>query len=354
MSPAVHELVTIGPSSLGTSLAVNITTAQEIWHETTSAFTDRQADLRLQLMDGAATTTADLGEGDGSMMADEGAPSGNGNVTPGIWAKGIGVWAERDADYTIAGPPPTTFNLDHDINIKGVLGGVDFGTDATPGDAILFGLLGGYTWSDLDFDAGGGSKFEGPSVGGYGTFIHGGFYADAVVKADFLDVSIDATPFGQNGSAKTNVTNVGGRLESGYKLGSTFFVEPQGSVSYMNTQFDNISLLGGQVSFNEDESLRGRAGARIGAAFGDANFSIQPDIGASVWHEFMGDNQVDVTGFSFALPTFSDSRDDTWGEVSGGISAVSHSGWSVFARGKWEFADDFRALSVHGGARIAW
>ena len=351
-----HKLITIGPSSLGAEFASGITAAQEIWHQTTGVWLDRNADLRLQLEGGASMSTADLGEA--PLLPEPGLP-GRG-VTPGVWAKGVGIWAERDRDdFDLDDQDDTGVNIDYDLAIAGVLGGIDIGRDnAVAGDALLFGVMGGYLTSDLDFDSGSKWDFEGGTVGGYATWLKGGLYVDALVKVDFLDVDIDASPFGgDGGDDETSVTSIGGRVDAGYKFGDRFFVEPQGTLAYVHTEFeDDVDLFGGDVDFDEDDSFRGRLGLRVGAVFETASVRSSPDVTGSVWQEFAGDNSVSVDGFGGAdLPEFDDTDDDTRGEVVVGLSAVSlTNGWSGFVRGKYEVSDEFEAFGVNGGLRYNW
>jgi hypothetical protein len=78
------------------------------------------------------------------------------------------------------------------------------------------------------------------------------------------------------------------------------------------------------------------------------------DATASVWHEFLDDNEATVKGFVTPNFTASVSEVDTYGEVGGGLTFVGTDGWSGFARGKYQFADKLSAGTVNAGLRYTW
>jgi hypothetical protein len=353
----VHELRTIGLSSAAHAMPIAVTAAQDIWHETTGVWLDRQADLRMQLNSGMAMSTADLPMEEPVVV--ETLPGAS--VTPGVWAKGVGVWAERDAEATIEGPPEVTFDLSSDQRTYGFIGGFDFGREGASGDsAFLVGLMGGYLWSKLDFDeAVTDFDFEGPTAGVYATFLSNGFYLDALVKADFLDLEIDGDALAPgDDDESSDVLNLGARVDAGYQFhfGSGFFLEPQATLAYVNSDFDDVDIFGGTVEFEDGESFRGRLGARIGGVFQTANYAISPDLTVSVWQEFSGDNEATITGFVGPAGFFDveDESDDTFGEVSVGLSATGQNGWSGFLKGDYTFSDDYNSAAVNGGVRYNW
>jgi autotransporter family porin len=109
------------------------------------------------------------------------------------------------------------------------------------------------------------------------------------------------------------------------------------------------------VEFEDSDSFRGRLGARIGGVFQTANYAISPDLTVSVWQEFSGENQATIGGFApVADFTAEDDRDETFGEVSVGLSATGQNGWSGFLKGDYTFADDYNAAAVNGGVRYNW
>ena len=101
--------------------------------------------------------------------------------------KATGAWTNRDTtvDDSILGPIDTSYDQD----TYGLLAGADMRPGSGDGPVRL-GLFGGYVNSSGKFDAWGTTaKFEGGTVGAYLDFTNdGGMYADATVKADFLNL----------------------------------------------------------------------------------------------------------------------------------------------------------------------
>ncbi|MGE3226121.1 MAG: autotransporter outer membrane beta-barrel domain-containing protein [Parvibaculaceae bacterium] len=342
-----HELYTSGLGAGSYEFAAGITGAQDIWYQTAGTLLQRQADLRALLSGTAVTPVADFSE--------PVEPQPLASVTPGLWLKGVGAWLDRDAQED-------GLDLDRDQEIYGIFGGFDFGTDnlAGRGDVLMFGLLAGYIHSDLDFDATGTRwRYEGPSVGAYATYLNRAFHADLLVKADFLDVDIDAGAIAPGeDDADTDVFNIGGRLDAGYKIGmgAGMFIEPQATLAVLNTEVDDIGdIFGGAVAFDDETSVRGRLGLRLGHEQVTASQVVySADVTGSVWQEFMGDNDATIFAPDMPAAGVSDDPGETFGDVSVGFSMAAPEGWSGFARADWTFNEDFDALSANAGVRYSW
>ena len=67
-----------------------VTAAQDIWHQSSSTWFDRTADLRV-LLNGRGVSPPDAA---GAGIILDGAPARG--VTPAIWAKGSGGWLDRE------------------------------------------------------------------------------------------------------------------------------------------------------------------------------------------------------------------------------------------------------------------
>lgn len=345
---ATHELYTTGLGAGSFEFAAGITGAQDIWYQTTGTLLQRQADLRALLKGTQVTPVADF--------AEPVEPTPAGHVTPGFWLKGVGAYLERDQDEA------NNVETDRKQTTWGFLGGFDFGTEnlRDQGDALMFGLLGGYITSDLDFDQTNTEwQYEGPTVGAYATYLDDAFYADVTVKADFLDVDIDASDIAPgDGKADTDVLNIGGLVDTGYKipLDHGLFVEPQASLAVVHTEIDDIDdIFGGAVEFDDETSVRGRLGLRLGHELTASNQIIySSDVTASVWEEFNGDNNATIVAPLFPTTGVADDPGETFGDVSIGFSAQSPEGWSSFLRANYTFASDYDAFTGNAGVRYAW
>ena len=233
-----HELYTVntgteeepGDPVLGAGalqFPVGFAATQDIWLQTMGSVLHRMADLRALLENVGVTPVADYGEPVEPTLV---GPTVL--MSPGFWYKGFGAYVERDGEEngTDISNRQTTY---------GGMAGFDFGTKEAVGDALLFGVFGGYIGSDLDFKSTDSKwKYEGPTVGAYVTYLDEALYADLTVKADFLDIDIDSAP----DESDTDAINFGGRLDAGFKLGQEFFIEPQASLAVVHTEFDHSNL----------------------------------------------------------------------------------------------------------------
>jgi len=272
-----------------------------------------------------------------------------GHITPGFWFRGVGAYVEQDDEES-------GFTLDREQTIWGGMAGFDFGTEDA-GRAWLFGIFAGYLTSDLEFDETNTEwTYEGPTVGAYVTYLDHGFHVDATVKVDFLDIEIDPEDLAPAADdADTDATNIGGRLDAGYKLGETWFIEPQATLAVVHTEIDDVDIFGGAVEFDDATSVRGRLGLRLGyEETGSSGVIYSGDVTASVWEDFSGDN--DVTIIDSGVPDFGASVDpgETYGDVALGFSVAAPDGWSGFLRGNYLFANDYEAITGNAGVRYAW
>jgi outer membrane autotransporter protein len=352
----VHELRTVGLGLGAFEFPAGVTAAQDIWYQMTGIWLNRQADLRLAFNQATVTPTADLAQ---PTPATPFTP-----VTPGIWMKGVGASIDRESNKTTTDPISErayTFNLDREQDLWGIVAGADFGAgDWLRGDGtLLLGILSSYVDSNLDFSASNTKwNYSGPSLGAYATYLWQGLYVDALVQADFLNVDIKATGLSLNDKVSSDITNFGGRLDAGYQFlqSESFFIEPQATFAVLDTNFDDIKTFGGTISEDNNLSVRGRLGVRIGTTLIADEVTVSPDLIASVWQEFKGDNSITISGFGSAFPAFSvsDNIDPTFGDVSVGLNAVGTAGWSGFMRGHYQFSDNYQSWSGEGGIRYAF
>jgi len=336
------------PNARAFELPQLATAAQTIWHET-SVWLDRTADLR-RTADCAVTPYGVAPKAQG----------GEGACYQGLfgtWARAFGGDFDRSAtnSASVFGTP-STFNSNYSQNLWGFEGGADMMVlRPSSGDGVLWlGALAGFVSSDVQFDTSyDKAEFSGATVGVYATYVNGPLYADLAFKADLLDVDYKTT-FG-GASANTNSNTYGLRFDTGYRfsLAQGFFIDPEGTLAWANTNVDNISLLAANANFGSQDSFRGRLGGRIGASWAGAGGIFEPFAEASVWHEFEGDNGAALASGPLVL-ALTDSIDDTWGEVGGGINWFNDSGASVFFKGDALVGGDLTGFNLRGGGRIGW
>ena len=329
--------------------------AQNLWYASTGTWLDRTADLRSAFTE--TTAAVDL-KNEGAVA------SMPGSVTPGVWGRVFGGTSERDMENTAAAPegligPENVFEDTFNQDYYGFMAGVDFGKEGVGANgqntAWLFGIMGGYTGSNLDFD---GSNtdvdYQQGSIGAYVTYLNGGFFADAAVKADFGNIDY-STQFGGDDSG--DYTSIGVIVDTGYRYNgaSGWFIEPKATLAYVNTDFDDLEVLGTGVEMSDGDSLRGRLGVRVGGTMmRDANL-IEPYLEASLWNEFDGDYDAGIVSNGFNLPVNYDAGGLS-GEVAAGANIINvGNGWNAFAKGAVQFGeDDLLGFSGNLGFRKNW
>jgi outer membrane autotransporter protein len=277
----------------------------------------------------------------------------------GVWARAMGDWSSRDAEVSYTDPvslQTERLDLDRKQRTGAFLGGVDMGVEGVAGGDLLFGVMGGYVTSKLDFDATDDSwQYKGGTVGAYATYLSGGFYLDGLVKADFLDVDINDSQGAIGDSANTNATNIGVRLDTGYRVSMGWgFIEPQASLEWVHTNMDSVSLFGGNIDFENGSSGRGRIGVRVGTDMQMNGMTVSPDLTLSVWNHFGSDNAVNIDFPGSAFSATDSAGNGTFGEVAVGVNVASANNWSGVVRGSVRFGDDYSAGSVSASLRYGW
>jgi len=328
------------------------TAAQDIWHEGSSTWFDRTTDLRV-LLNGGATTTA-YDPGGKSLSA---APSGN--VTPAVWARGSGGWLDRnDSASTSAYGRTYNYNLDRNLQTMDFQMGLDLGKRdvLSQGDALVFGVLGGFVQANLDYDhLVRQFDFNGGQVGAYATYLKGGLFVDTLFNAHLYELNPNATVGFPN---SLNASTLGVRTDTGYRFGSFSggaFLEPLATIEVMWANIDGFSLGGNTVSFNDDPNVRGRLGLRAGTTMQAwAGTMMEPFVIGSLWGNLSDNNQATLvsTGNTFR---YQDNLQDAWGEVSAGVNFFNFSQTtSVFAKADVSFGDDLTGVGGKAGMRVVW
>ena len=196
-----------------------VTAAQDIWHQGSSTWFDRTADLRVLLNGGGAPASAGYG-----------AAAPTTNFTPATWVRGSGSWLDRnDSAKTSAYGRTYKYNLDRELDTMDFQMGIDLGKRdfLSQGDILVFGMLGGFVHGNLDYDKIlRNFDFDGGQVGAYATYLKGGLFVDTLLNMHLLEMDANHT---LGFPSETDVTTVGLRTDSGYRFGSFnggAFIEP--------------------------------------------------------------------------------------------------------------------------------
>jgi outer membrane autotransporter protein len=328
-----------------------ITAAQDQWHSGSSTWFDRTADLRVLLNGGAAPAE------DPNAKYAEGTPAPQ-NFTPAVWARGSGGFLNRDdTEGVTAYGRNYQYNLNRDLQTIDFQSGIDLGKRGllSENDILVFGALGGYIHSDLNYDAINREfTFNGGQVGGYATYLRGGLFVDTLVNVHLMDLETRTLGFPNS----LNATTVGVRTDSGYRFGGFrggAFIEPLATISVDWANIDGFSQGGNKVSFNDDPNVQGRLGLRVGTTTQlGYGITAEPFVIGSLWGNLSNDNQATLvsTGTTFILE---DHLQDVWGEVSGGVNFFNPTAsTSVFAKVDVTFGEDIDGIGGKAGMRVSW
>ncbi len=254
---------------------------------------------------------------------------------------------------TPIGGAPISGSINCQSDIRMNYGGFQLGQDIAKlnigggGATLHVGVTGGYAEANAQDRGGSGftGNFQIPFVGIYAAYTNGRFFADAMVRGDFYQMSLSAADAALqnqrlNGLGGTFSTSAGYRFD----LGNNWFFEPSGSFIYSKVNLDTLSLPGGYgnnnnpfflppatLAMSPNESILGRIGGRVGTTYNTLNVTWQPFATASVWHEFAGNNTATYTAPLFnlgtitptppATGTLSNTRVGTYGQYSIGVAA---------------------------------
>ncbi len=270
---------------------------------------------------------------------------------PGAWARLLGERGFHDRNDFMR------YGADYDYTLGGIQAGLDVWGREKDGNLDKAGLYVGYghIWSDVQGQFGrhaGKVDLDGYSLGAYWTHHDAaGWYTDAVLQGTFYD-SEAKSYLGQR--IKPDGWGVVASLEGGYafKFDNGWTVEPQAQLAYQLVDIDRNRDDFGIFSFGNEDSLRGRLGARVAKTWNQGD-SAKPRpvtawLRANVWHEFLGDPKMTVTALNGANPLyFVSSMGGTWGEIGVGASGQVSDTITVFGSGAYNH-------SLDNNGREAW
>ena len=354
------------PGSELLTLPFAITGAQNIWLDTALDWLDRQDDLHRWWRRGQFVAGSAAGGG-ADLPVKAPRPGYVSSGGPGVWVKATGAWTDRTASFDLgtlvpaAGVLPAV-DTSFKQNTYSVMGGYDAGGGGilTPSDALVLGISGGYVESTVKFNSiAANFKYTGPSVGLSATYLNNGWFADSLLKADFLRLKMDFPGLAVFGFAGTSVdaTNLGWLGNFGYRFNwGKSYVEPVATLAYVRTRIDNFTALGMTTNFNSGESFRGALGARWGTvAYENETHVVDVSVQGKYWDEFSSNTGVVLTTAGPGLLLNDDNRQRGYGEVRGLIDVANKgTGFSAFVDGGAKFNNEFTTITAKGGVRYQW
>ena len=327
-----------------------VTATQDIWHAGAETWFDRTADLRRLLSGSRPVQVPQAKNATGQASA---------FLNPALWARASANWLDRSDTETInAYGRDYRYDLDRNLQVLDFEAGIDFGERSliADGDALIFGVLGGYVDANLDYQMVRNFDFAGGQIGGYATYLKNGLFIDTLLNVHLLELGGDDQVPGFPGSLDVN--NIGLRTDAGYRFGdfkNGAFIEPLATVSVNWVDIEGFSLDGNTVSFDDHANVRGRLGVRVGTSSEvQTGTTMEPFIIASAWGTLTDDNRAMLTssGTDFLLV---DDLEGVWGEVSGGVNVFNPGAQSsLFAKLDVAFGEDLAGFGGKAGLRFGW
>ncbi|MEE4697498.1 autotransporter outer membrane beta-barrel domain-containing protein [Pseudomonas alliivorans] len=214
--------------------------------------------------------------------------------------------------------------VDYRQQISGLSLGADAPVEVSNGQ-LLFGVLGGYSKSDLDLSHGTSGKIDSYYAGAYGTWLaDDGYYLDGVLKLNrFRNKAKVAMSDASQAKGDYSNTAVGGWVEFGrhIKLADDYFLEPFAQLSSVVVEGKNYRMDNGLKAKNDrTHSLLGKVGTSAGRSIALKDGGVlQPYVRVALAQEFSRSNDVSVNDAKFDNSLFG-SRAELGAGVSVSLS----------------------------------
>ena len=312
-----------------------------------------------------------------------GSATGTGNAFGGtaVSTQTISVQCSQQVNVNFGG-----FQVGSDL-AKLNYNGWNFHSGVTAGDlGAKSSLVGGYPQianNTVGFGTVGGGEFVGsthvPFIGLYAAATSGGFSADALLRTEYYQNTLDA-PIANVLNQNIDAHGWTFATSAAYQWAvpdTNWFIEPSAGLLISRTTVDPFNFLTagagasdsypGTLNIGTVKSDIGRVGLRFGETIEAGNVIYQPFGAVSVWHEFgsnISASFASAPGFAttgLAPPangpatvsaSTSTSTFGTYEQYSLGIAAVIGStGWSEFIRADYRDGPNLSGWSGSGGIR---
>ncbi|WP_424823401.1 autotransporter outer membrane beta-barrel domain-containing protein [Pseudomonas viridiflava] len=194
--------------------------------------------------------------------------------------------------------------VDYRQQISGLSLGADAPIEVSHGQ-LLFGVLGGYSKSDLDLSRGTSGKIDSYYAGAYGTWLaDDGYYLDGVLKLNrFRNKAKVAMSDASQAKGDYSNSAVGGWVEFGrhIKLADDYFLEPFAQLSSVVVEGKDYHMDNGLKAKNDrTHSLLGKVGTSAGRTIALKDGGVlQPYVRVALAQEFSRSNEVSVNDAKF-------------------------------------------------------
>jgi len=234
-----------------------------------------------------------------------------------IWAQTLGQVEQRTNSRTFTSLGVTSqVDLGYKQDYFGGQMGVDFGSGG-----FAFGVTAGYLNSNLNFaNSADRMNFDAVNGGIYASYSSGGFFLNALAKYDHYWGTNHSVSGGYSRDIQGDV--YGGTAEIGYRLGTNVYIEPAASIAYTHDDMDDFTVVAGSFTFDGQDGVRGKAGARIGYVTEVDATTLSFYGGGNYVHVFEGGGNVSFASGS-QMVAFANGPIGDYGEATLGLKIGS-------------------------------
>jgi len=269
-----------------------------------------------------------------------------------LWMQVYGSLTKQDDSFNFTSADFTqAISVDYDQDYFGFQTGYDFGP-GVEGEGVVLGLTGGYLSSDLGFEGTADNvRYDAFNIGAYAGINTGRFFANALIKYDFIEADVTARTAGY--TADLGGEAYGARLEAGYRWGDDgFFVQPLASVEYQQASLDDFSALGADIDFDNFDGLRGMAGVRLG---GESKIhggnSLTYYVGGQAAHQSQTGDGLRFTSGNSSIAA-ENRLSNTFGRFELGLNIATQGGVSGFIETGADISNDYTGYGGRAGLKI--
>ncbi|MEM7443296.1 MAG: autotransporter outer membrane beta-barrel domain-containing protein [Pseudomonadota bacterium] len=279
---------------------------------------------------------------------------GGGPVDSAIWARAVGSSLDSEGDLDSF----TGSSFEQTLGF--VQAGVDVAVLRRDSGRLVVGAMGHWGTSSLDVTGPDGSAQSNADFDFYGGGLSAtwygtsGLYFDNVLQYTAYDVDISGGD--RFGSTSTDGHGFTASHELGYRIpvSETTALVPQAQITYQHIELDDfVDPDGVLVSLDDGDSLVGRLGLAVENSAAIGSSLVTGYLEANLLHEFLGDNQVNVSslGEQFAL---TQDLSGTSVELGFGGTVAVNRGVSLYAEVDYTipFDNGLQGFQALGGIRV--
>ena len=277
---------------------------------------------------------------------------GRNSGTVGIWARAYGDFGDNDGDSSAVG-----FEQDQY--------GFAVGADIAAAEGLVFGLAGGYSDTDLDFDNGNDIDYDGFQIAAYGSFAPNAWYLDGMVSYAWYDNDSRRSTIGGTAKGDYDSEVFTAYAETGYELKvDPVSFTPFLGVGYAHAETDSFTESGAgafnmAIDSGDADSFTTTLGIDVAARLQvDRDVFLVPEVRVGWEHEFEDDHQTIGASFAGApasgFSVIGSQVADDSAVVGAGLSLEIGQAWQIYVDYDGRLNEDYSQHAVSGGLKLTW